>query len=435
MKTCYLSQLFKNRFPTLKQAETLKCFGYLFTVVLTFLFLQPLTYSQNDTGVIHGELFDGKSGEPIANHPVTLNIHRAGDTSKQETTTDADGHYHFEKLLIDVQTHYSITTTYDGTVHEEKDLVLSSFVPNLDVDINLGGVTDDPSKISIKTYNIAIGFASEDDINKGILSLFEVFVVKNSGTLPFQTKYNGEDVGLYLALPKGHENFKPFAPASLAISSSNDYVIIPNPVSPGEMEGGFGYSIQSKGRNIKLSRQIPFHTEQITFLVPEGISIVPSSKRFIMSGRTQFHGTVYIKYTASTEDGFAIGNTPNMSLVLTEETQESNVGQMVLIAVASALAGGFLVAAIFALRSANRSSATSDTDSTDTPTMDTGWLRKLNDSDLENAQTARLEFITMLDALHEKQDISERVYNRLRKEQTDRLSEILDQRKERGIEN
>lgn len=439
MKIYYVLNFIRKRYSILERLNAVYCFRCILVIALTSILFLPATYSQNDTGVIHGELFDGKLGEPIANHPVTLNIHRAGDTSKQETTTDAGGHYHFEKLPIDVQTHYSITTTYNDTEHEEKDLVLSSFVPNLVVDINIGGIADDPSKISIKTYSIAIGFASEDDIRNGILSIFEVFVVKNSGTLPFQTTYNEKDVGLYFALPRGHENFKPFAPASLTISSSNDYVIIPNPVSPGEMEGGFGYSIQSQGRDIKLSRQMPFHTEQITFLVPEGISIIPSSKRFIMSGQTQFHGTVYNKYVAVTEDGFAIGETPDMSLVLTKqqgstgETQESNIGQMVLIAVAAALAGGFLVAAVFTLRGTQRSTDNSDT--TDAIQMDSGWLRKLNDTDLENTRNTRLELITMLDAMYEKEDISERVYNRLRKEQTDRLSEILDQRKERGIDS
>lgn len=445
MITYYALTFIKKKCRILHHTSLVNCIYSLLIITLTcFLFL-PATYSQSDTGVIHGELIDGKLGKSIANHPVTLNIHKAGDISKQETTTDADGHYHFENLPIDVQTHYSIATTYDDTVHEEKDLVLSSFVPELVVNINIGGTMDDPSKISIKTYSLAIGFASEDDIQKGILSIFEVFVIKNSGALPFQTKYNEEDVGLYFALPKGHENFRPFSPASLTISSSNDHVILPNPVSPGEMEGGFGYSIQVQGRNIELSRQMSFHTDQITFLVPEGISIVPSSKRFMMSGRTQFHGTVYIKYVAATEEGFPTGKTPDMSLILTkqlaspteqvgtEETQESRIGQMVLIAVAAALAGGFLVAAIFTLRGTQRSTDNPDTTDT-TQIVDTGWLRKLSDTDLENARSARLEFITMLDALHDKKDISERVYNRIRKEQTDRLSEILDQRKERGIE-
>ena len=429
----------KNRYSILKIVNAVKCFRFILFITLAYILFLPATYSQNDTGVIHGELIDGKLGEPIVNHPVTLNLHRGEEISQQETTTDETGHYHFEKLPIDMQAHYSVTTTYDDKVHEEKDLVLSSFVPNLVVNINLGGITDDPSKISIKTYSIAIGFASEDDMKNSILSVFEVFVVKNNATLPFQTKYNGEDVGLYFALPQGYENFKPFSPTSLAISSSKDHVVIPNPVSVGETEGGFGYSIQSEGRDFKLSRQMSFHTEQITFLVPEGISIQPRSKRFMMSGRTQFHGTVYIKYVAATEEGFSIGETPDLSLVITkqqigsDETKESDIGQMVLIAVAAALAGGFLVAAIFTLRGTQRS--TDNTDTKETTQIDIGWLRKLNDNDLENTRNTRLELITMLDALHEQDEISERVYNRLRKEQTDRLSEILDQRKERGIDN
>lgn len=436
MKLFHTLLLFsKKRYSILDHVSAIYCFGCIFVIALTCILFLPASYSQNGTGVIHGALIDGKIGEVIANHPVTLNIHRGGDISKLETTTDADGHYHFEKLPIDMQTHYSITTTYNGTEHVEKDLVLSSFVANLVVDINIGGITDDPSKISIETYSITIGFSSESDMEKGDLPVFEVFVVKNNGTLPFQTKYNNEDVGLYFALPKGHENFRRFSPASLTISSSKDHVIFPNPLPPGEMDGGFGYTIQPKGRDIKLSRQMPFHTKQIIFLVPEGISIVPRSKRFIMSGRTQFHGTFYVKYVASTEDGFPIGKTPDLSLKVSGRLfggQDSNIGQMVLIAVAAALAGGFLVAAIFTLRSTQRSTETSET--TDSSQMDTGWLRKLSDTDLDNARTTRLEYIAIIDTLHEKKEISERVYNRLRKEQTDRLTEILDMRKERGID-
>ena len=437
MKRHYPPFLFKYTPYTLKQPETVRYLVCLFTLALTLLVL-PMSYSQENGGVIHGKLIDAKIGEPIANHKVILNTHRAGDVSQQETTTDADGHFHFEDLQIDMQTHYSITTTYNDIEHEEKDLVLSSFVPKLVVDINIGAVTDDLSQIRIKTYSIALGFASEDHIRDGILSIFEVFVVENSGALPFQTTLNDEQVGFYFALPKEHENLRPLSPPSLTINPTEDHVILTNPLSTGETEGGFGYTIHAKGREIKLSRQMPFQTDQITFLIPEGISIVPRSKMFIQDGRTQFHGVVYTKYVAALQGGFPIGNTPDLSLTISKSQvsgQKSDIGQMVLIAVASALAGGFLVAAIFTLRKAKQGEPTSDTDTTDTPAMDTGWLRKLSDTDLENARTTRLEFITMLDALHEKKDISERVYNRYRKEQTDLLTEILDQRKERGLGN
>ncbi|MEC9256994.1 MAG: hypothetical protein VX541_00765, partial [Candidatus Poribacteria bacterium] len=61
---------------------------------------------------------------------------------------------------------------------------------------------------------------------------------------------------------------------------------------------------------------------------------------------------------------------------------------------------------------------------------DLNWLRKLNDKDLEQAKTARLELISHLDAIHETEQISEKVYNRLRKEQTEKLSAALKQIRE-----
>ena len=104
---------------------------------------------------------------------------------------------------------------------------------------------------------------------------------------------------------------------------------------------------------------------------------------------------------------------------------------MVFIAIAAALAGGFLAGSDFHATPITRSSAESNT--SQDATFDSGWLRKLSDDDLEHARTTRLEFITLLDEMHEKQNISERVYTRLRREQTERLTEILDQCKERGI--
>ncbi len=436
MKIYYTPNFIKKRYSILGRLNAVYYFRCILVIALTSILFLPATYSQNDTGVIHGELFDGKLGEPIANHPVTLNIHRAGDTSKQETTTDADGHYHFEKLPIDMQTHYSITMTYNDTEHEEKDLVLSSFVPELDVDINIGGIADDPSMISIKTYSIAIGFESALHLRVGILSIFEVFVVENKNTLPFQTTLNDEEVGLHFSLPSGNALFKPFSPASLKFNPDEGQVIITEPLSTGKIEGGFGYSILANGPDLRLSRQIPVHTDEIILLIPQGINISPNSKQFKRENPTQFHGVTYSRYVASPEGGFTAGETPDLSFTVSGlpfATQESNIGQMVLIAVAAALAGGFLVAAIFTLRGTQRSTDNSDT--TDAIQMDSGWLRKLNDTDLENTRNTRLELITMLDTMHEKEDISERVYNRLRKEQTDRLSEILDQRKERGIDS
>ena len=436
MKRYFHSYITKKRYHTSIPPKNVKHLVSLLIVGLTLLLFPPVTHSQNQVGVIHGSLIDGELNKPIVNHPVTLNIHKGGNVTQQETTTDESGHYHFEKLPIEFATHYSITTTYNEIEYKEKDLVLSSFVPSLVVDIVVGRLTDDPSQLRIKTYSIALGFASDEDISKGILSIIEVFVVDNKGTLPFQTTLNNETAGVYFSLPQGYEKFQRISPENLTLNSTADKVILTTPLQPGELEGGFTYTFQSSGRNIKLSRPMDFHTDHITILVPEGISIIPRSKRFKPVGRTQFHGVVYNKYEASPESGFPLGRTPDLSLVVSSQQiskGKSNIGQMIFIAVAAALAGGFLVAAIFTLRGVRRASTESE-DSESTPT-DEGWLRKLTDDDLKHSRTTRLEFVALLDTMHENKDISERVYNRLRKEQTERLTEILDQCKERGIDS
>ena len=59
-------------------------------------------------------------------------------------------------------------------------------------------------------------------------------------------------------------------------------------------------------------------------------------------------------------------------------------------------------------------------------TPDASWLNKLGSDDLDRARIARLEMVTRLDEMYEKKEISERVYNRLHKEQLDRLTLILE---------
>ena len=49
---------------------------------------------------------------------------------------------------------------------------------------------------------------------------------------------------------------------------------------------------------------------------------------------------------------------------------------------------------------------------------------------MDQVKNARLELISHLDAIHETEQISEKVYNRLRKEQTEKLSTALKQIRE-----
>ena len=398
-----------------------------------------ISYSQDGLGFIQGKLTDVQTGELVGNHKLTLHIHKAGDTTQQETTTNSNGEYRFENLTIDSQTHYTITTNYNGFDYEEENIQLISLVPNVTVNIDFMGFTDDQSAIRIKSYSIIIGRAPDDHPADGALSVLEAIHVENSSNKLFLKSHNDEEVGIYLPLPDGYEGFAPRAPDSLTLNANTDHAILTKPLPAGKTEIGFIYIIHGKETTLDLSRSLSFHTDEISIFVPDGINLVPNPKLFTVVDRQPIHAAIYTIYRASSPLGFPPGKDVDLSLEIvvpgSEVRQESNVGQLIFIAIAAALAGGFLAAAIFTLRSAKNKPVETDTSEGiqhDVRQHDVGWLRKLNNADLEFARTTRLEIITRLDELHENEEISDRVYNRLRKEQTDRLTEILDIHKDQG---
>ena len=414
----------------------------MLTIALIILLGVSISYSQDDIGVIQGKLIDVQTEETVGNHQLTLHIHKAGDTTQQETTTNNNGEYRFEDLTIDFQTHYTITTNYNGFDYEEKDIDISSLVPNVTVNIELMGFTDDQTAIRIKSYTIVLGSAPDDHPDDGALAVIEAFDVENSSGKSFLDTHDKEKVGIYLPLPDGYEGFEPRAPDSLMLNANTDHAILTKPLPAGTTKIAFTYIIHGKETTLDLSRSMSFHTDEISFFVPDSFNLVPNPKLFTPVDRQPIHGAIYTIYSASSPLGFPVGKDVDLSLEIAmpgaEVKPQSNIGQLIFIAIAAALAGGFLAAAIFTLRAAKNRPVETDTSQGiqhEGGQHDVGWLRKLNDEDLEHARTTRLEFITRLDELHENKDISDRVYNRLRKEQTERLTEILDSRKERGMDD
>ncbi len=413
----------------------------MLTIALIILLGVSISYSQDGLGVINGKLTDKQTEEPVGNHKLTLHIHKAGVTTRQETTTNNNGEYRFEDLTIDFQTHYTITTNYDGFDYEEKEIALSSLVPNVTVNIDFMGFTDDQSAIRIKSHTIVLGRAPDDHPDDGALSVMEAIDVENSSDKLFLDTHETEKVGIYLPLPDGYEGFAPRETEALMLNAKADHAIFTKPLPAGRTQIGFTYIIHGKETTLDLSRSMSFHTDEISIYVPDGFNLVPNPKLFTAVQRLPIHTAIYTIYSTSSPVGFPVGKAVDLSLEAvrpgSEVRQESNVGQLIFIALAAALAGGFLAAAIFTLRSAKNKPVETDTSQDfqhNVGQHDAGWLRKLNDADLEFARMTRLEIVTRLDELHEDEAISDRVYNRLRKEQTDRLTEIFDVRKDRGIE-
>lgn len=410
----------------------------LFAIALTLLFSLPTPYAQTtQRGDIQGTVIDKKQDKFLAAQTVTLTIHKADTAETQETTTDENGNYRFENLPLDPLVHYTVSTVHEGTDYTEKDVVLSTWAPNIKIDFEIGGFTDDKTQIRVNSHSFVIAAPPPDHPPDGAVTVIEAVGVENLSDLPFKTTHGTQTVGLHLTLPKGTEGFQPRQTTELTMDPASNQAIFTTPLPPGETHLGYIYIFHVEKDRLDLSRRLNFDTKQFIFFVPEGVDFVPNAKFFGAPTREQIHNNIYLIYQSTAPKAFAAGTTVDLALNVNMGSarealpgQTSNLGQLVLIAVAAALTGGFFVAALFKLRTANNS-PNSDTDDTDDATSpsDVGWLRKLSSDDLEHVRVARLEFITHLDDKHERQEISERVYKRLRREQTERLTTLLDQQK------
>ena len=410
------------------------CISSLLAVAL-ILFYFPISQAQMaNPGDIQGKVIDRKREKPLVAQPMLLTVHKADAVETQETTTDENGNYRFGDLPLDPSVHYTVSTVYEGTDYTEKDLVLSTWAPNITLDFDIGAFTDDKTRVRIKTHTFIIGPPPADHAPDGAVTVIEAIAVENQSDLPFQTQQGTQTVGLHLTLPKGTEGFQPHSPTALTINPATNAVILTTPLPPGESQLGYTYIFHVEKNRLDLSRRLDFETLEFLFFIPEGIGFVPRAKFFGTPRREQIHNSVYLLYQSTAPKAFEAGKTVDLTLNVNTGAargalpgQTSNLGQLILIAVAAALTGGFFVAALFKLRTANNNAAP-DTDDAATP-PDEGWLRKLSHDDREHVRIARLEFITYLDDTYEKQEISERVYRRLRREQTERLTTLLEQQK------
>lgn len=387
-----------------------------------------------EVGYIYGKLMDKKVDKPLGAHPVTLSVHRENTTVEtQETVTDENGDYRFDELPLDPSVHYTIATTYEGGEYTEEDLVLSTWAPNLTVNIDIGVMSDDRSKVRIKAHILFIGPPPEDHAPDGAVSITEELQVENQNDLPFQTVHDGNPVGLHLGLPRGHEGFQSRTSHELAVNPATNQLMMTTPLPPGQLKFSYAYILHVEDTELDLSRLLQFDTEVLYIVVPEQFNFRPQSKRFSEERREAIHNLIYNIYNNPESEPFPAGARADLTLKFGVASQETSadLGQIALIAVAAALAGGFFVAALFMLRGASRNKPTDADNTLENAKPDASWLRKLNDEDLEHVRVARLEFITYLDNARENQRMSERVYNRLRGEQTERLSATLNQRKER----
>ncbi len=398
-----------------------------FTLIAFICFSSAL--GQSNVGKITGKIVDKKKELPLAGQKVILHIHQGEQMQQRETVTDNSGAYVFDQLSTVPGVHYMVLATYEGKEYVEKDLVVSDWVPELKMNIEIGAFTDDPSKVKVRQHSIVITPPPASHASDGAVSIMEILQIENTSDSAFQTSLNGQPAGLYLNLPKGSEDLQLDEIFKGNFVADTGRLVSNQPLAPGPSSGGYSY-VMHIGSGLDISRALTFDTEQLYVFVAEGMPFTPQSPILGAGRQERIHDMQYTIYATNAANPLSAGQTAELRFKVAAGGAAptgpgggaQNPAMLALIAIVAACAGGFLVAAIFKIRSPASQNSEPQTAQA---APDASWLRKLDASDLERAKSARLELISRLDDMYEKKDIPERVYHRLRKEQADRLAALL----------
>ncbi len=417
-----------------------KCFScftfYVSFFIFTGLICLPAAVGQSEVGKIEGQVIDTGENLPLSQQSVVLQIHREGeDVQQRETVTDDSGAYIFDNLSTAFDVHYAVSTNYAGKKYIEQDLVLSEWLPSITVNIEIGAFTDDPSQVKIRQHTLIIGPPPADHAPDGAVSVLELIQVENTSELAFQASIDNQPAGMHFNLPNGHENLQLDQIFKQKLGLNANRLIASQPLAPGTHQVGYSYLMHVVHSDLALSRKLTFDTAQFYVFISDGMPLVPQSRILGAGRREEIHGLVYTIHATDPAQPLSTNQTvdlrfrvvstapPSQSGISETARKPSDPKMIALIAISAALAGGFLVAAIFKIRSPTPK--LSDDSQEPQAAPDASWLGKLDVADLERTRVARLEVITRLEELHEKREISDRVYKRLRKEQTDRLAAVL----------
>ena len=405
-------------------------------LIFTVLICLSSAVAQSNTGKIEGQIIDKRENRPLPHQLVVLQTYREGeDVQQREMVTDDSGFYSFEDLSTAFDVHYAVSTNYEGEEYIERDIVLSEWLPNITVNIEIGAFTDDPAQIKIRQHTLIISPPPEDHAPDGAVSVLELIQVENTSELAFQTSIDNQSAGVHFNLPNGHENLQIDQTFKQELDVTANRLIASQPLAPGTHQLGFFYLMHVVDSDLILSRKLTFDTAQFYVFISDGMPLAPQSRMLGAGRQEQIHGRVYTIYATDPAQPLSTSQTVDLRFRVTSVAPPSQDGtgetvrkpsdpkMIALIAISAALAGGFLVAAIFKIRSPTPKPFDDSQQPQRTP--DASWLGKLDVADLERTRIARLEMITRLEELREKREISDRVYERLRKEQADRLAAVL----------
>jgi 5-hydroxyisourate hydrolase-like protein (transthyretin family) len=246
--------------------------GALLPIALALFFALialPTYAAAANNGHIYGQLLDGTNKSvPLANQTVTLQVAQ-GTNSKDVSTfkTDAHGNFSFTNLSTDKTLSYVVYIRYQGAQYVSSVVTLDGN-PLQKVALTVYQATQNPQDIAILQANVLV---REPDVERGILSVSEVFAIQNLNNHAYVGSFDaskGKPNALRFTLPQGAKNvalgkgFAGYNVIQVDRGFASDAALL-----PGGNEFSFSFELPYTATTYDFQYETIYPTVQLSFLV------------------------------------------------------------------------------------------------------------------------------------------------------------------------
>ncbi len=241
--------------------------------IILLIFFFSLTafpaYAAASNGHISGQLLDATNkNTPLANQTVTLQVAQ-GDGAKDAGTskTDAQGNFSFTDLSTDKTLSYVVYIRYQGAQYVSSVVTLDNN-PVQKVNLTVYQATQNPQNIAIVQANVLI---REPDVQRGILSVSEVFALQNLNNRAYVGSFDaskGKPNTLRFTLPQGAKNvaldkgFDGYNVIQVDRGFATNAALL-----PGSNEFAFSFELPYTKTTYDFQYETIYPTVQLSFLV------------------------------------------------------------------------------------------------------------------------------------------------------------------------
>ena len=280
-----------------------------------FLMLAPLYGEDHDT--ITGRVVNGTSGGPkLGDLEATLHIFgQGGDLDVSTAITDRDGQFHFQDVVVDTESTYAVTASYQGVLYS---ITLDPTTPWEPAELVVYETTSSLEPLHVDADALLLGGA--DRASRSLLA-FEVVRLVNGGDRTFVPDLSqpGNMNFLRFSLPAGARDLEVSSdlPGDRIINVGTGFALTA-PVTPGTHQLTYTYRIPYRGNLIVLSHSFPIGTKNFRLLLDDTSGELKESGLLTLQSKAEMQGKSYTAWGTSqlspgTRLNLKIGNLPQPS--------------------------------------------------------------------------------------------------------------------------